>query len=319
MAKNDEIYHELGIATRMRRFIELISADGNRLYDEVAAPFKVSYFYVMYPLVQRGSMPIAEIAKYAGCSHSAVSQTIKKMLAEGLVETTSTEDGRQKLVSLNAEGKRVTQSLKPLWLAIEKTVKDLIKESGVDFLGAITRMEASLHKTSFYDRIQHHLTAKPTSEFTIEPYHVRYKQAFYDLNIAWVKQFFTVEPVDQTMLSDPEGTILACGGEIYFAVKDGKAVGAVALKTSGNGVFELSKLAVDSSVQQGGMGKALCQAVIDRFQARGGTKLYLETNSLLESAIRLYQKLDFKKMPLPENSPYERVNYYMEWQPEEKQ
>jgi len=90
-------------------------------------------------------------------------------------------------------------------------------------------------------------------------------------------------------------------------------VGTVAMKLQAPGVFELTKLAVDPTVQQGGMGRALCQMVIDRFQARGGTKLFLETNTLLEPAIKLYKRLNFFEMAPPEPSPYERANYYMEW------
>jgi ribosomal protein S18 acetylase RimI-like enzyme len=78
-------------------------------------------------------------------------------------------------------------------------------------------------------------------------------------------------------------------------------------------VFELTKLAVDPDVRKGGVGRALCEKVIERFQARGGTLLYLETNTLLENAIRLYKKLGFKELPNPIDSPYERSNYYMEW------
>ncbi len=150
--------------------------------------------------------------------------------------------------------------------------------------------------------------------FEICSYAPRYKQAFYDLNYAWVAKYFVVEPIDELYLSNPEDKILKTGGEIYFAIIDGKAVGAVALKHDGDGVFELTKLGVDPSVQKCGMGRALCVKVIERFQALKGKKLYLDTNSILPDAIRIYERLNFKHMDRPEPALYDRADVYMEWQ-----
>ena len=98
-----------------------------------------------------------------------------------------------------------------------------------------------------------------------------------------------------------------------MAMHDGHAIGTVALKSSGDDSYELTKLAVDPSVQQGGIGRALCEAVIDCFLAKKGKTLFLETNTVLEPAIRLYQRLHFVAMPPPQPSPYSRSNYYMQW------
>lgn len=150
--------------------------------------------------------------------------------------------------------------------------------------------------------------------FTIEGYDAKYQQAFYDLNVAWLEEFFAVEPIDQKVLSDPKRYIIDEGGEILFAVENGKAIGTVAMKSMGPGRFELTKLGVDQSARKGGIGAALCKGVINRFNARAGDTLFLETNTLLENAIRLYWKLGFIELPNPVPSPYQRSNYYMEWQ-----
>jgi len=149
---------------------------------------------------------------------------------------------------------------------------------------------------------------------TIESFDPQYRQAFYDLNIQWIEEFFTVEEIDQKVLTNPEKYILDEGGEILFAVDDGKAVGTVAMKLIAPSRFELTKLGVDKSIRKGGIGAALCERVIERFQARSGETLFLETNKILENAIRLYWRLGFVEMPNPIQSPYVRSNYYMEWQ-----
>ena len=313
---DDEIFYEMAIGTRMRRVLEMMTSEGDRLYEEAGVKFKVSYFYPIYALSLRGPMPITEIARLAGFSHSAVSQTIKKLIAEGLVETRRAADGRQKTVSLTKAGKTMVDTLQPYWRAFEAAVTEIAADTGVDILAGIKALEDAFAVKSFYDRTKTHLTGTcPTSPaLAIETFDVKYKKAFYDLNLAWLKDYFAVEPIDEEVLSNPEKTILAKGGEIFFAVLDGRAIGTVAMKVAGDGVFELTKLAVDPGVRKGGMGRALCEKVIERFQARGGKLLYLETNTKLENAIRLYWKLGFVELPSPFNSPYERANYYMEWQ-----
>jgi hypothetical protein len=64
------------------------------------------------------------------------------------------------------------------------------------------------------------------------------------LNLEWLERWFTVEPIDREVLGDPETHILAGGGHVLFAVDgEGHAVGTVALKHEGDGVFELTKMA----------------------------------------------------------------------------
>lgn len=310
----EEIYLELGIGTRIRRLYEAMSADADKLYEEAGLNFRVSYFYVIYALALRGAMPIADIAKLAGFSHSAVSQTVKKLIAEDLVETDATSDGRQKLVALSARGKQLADDLRPYWQALEASMKDVMEEANISLLNAICRTEEVYNQKSLYDRAKEKLAADTNDvSFSIEPYSANYKQAFYDFNVAWLKKYFVVEPIDEKVLSQPEEYILSKGGEIFFAVDKGKAIGCVAMKPTGDGVFELTKLAVDPTLHKGGVGTALCNKVIERFQARAGSKLFLETNTLLEPAIRIYKRIGFVELPSPFESPYERANYYMEW------
>jgi len=314
MQPSKELFFELGLGTRMRRLVETLSTDVERLYAEAGMAFKTSYFYVVYALAERGPMPSGDIARLAGFSHSAVSQTIKKLIRLGYLEARPGDDARQKVIGFTRKGDEIVKRSAPLWAALDGSIKEAIKESGADILSGIAGLEASLGHKSLYARASQKLAAGQPAAFTIEPFDVKYRQAFYDLNVYWLKKFFVVEPIDETILSDPEGQILAKGGEIFFAVQDGRAVGTVALKPTSEGVFELTKLGVDPTAQGGGMGQALCEEVIRRFEARGGGLLFLETNTTLTPAIRLYEKLNFVVKEPPTPSPYERANYYMEWE-----
>jgi|FLOH01.1.fsa_nt_gi ribosomal protein S18 acetylase RimI-like enzyme len=153
------------------------------------------------------------------------------------------------------------------------------------------------------------------SNFQIIAYDSKYKQAFYDLNAHWIEKYFAMEPIDIKVLSDPKTYIIDQGGEVFFALEGDMILGTVALKNDGGGIYELTKLGVDPKIHRGGAGTALCKKVIEAYQAKEDkTILYLESNSILTDARRIYDRLGFIEKPLSADTPYARADYYMEWQ-----
>ena len=148
----------------------------------------------------------------------------------------------------------------------------------------------------------------------IVSYEPRFKRAFYDLNIAWLEKYFTVEPVHRHALENPESEILEGCGAIFFALKDGLPVGTIAIRKESDGVFELTKLGVGPSMQGLGLGRSLCEAVIRYFLAAGGTSLYLETHTKLSPAMHLYEALGFALKDNPNKAHYGGTDCYMAWE-----
>lgn len=141
----------------------------------------------------------------------------------------------------------------------------------------------------------------------------RWRAEFARLNIDWLERYFVVEPIDRTVLSDPETHILAAGGRVLFAV-DGqeRVVGTVALKHEGDGVYELTKMAVDPASQGRGIGGQLLVGAITAFDAMQGRELFLESSSKLDTALRLYERHGFHHRPAPRpGSHYARADVYM--------
>ena len=58
----------------------------------------------------------------------------------------------------------------------------------------------------------------PRPELRIAPFHPALRSHFHRLNAAWLRKFFTMEAIDERVLSNPEGEILAGGGAILFAL-----------------------------------------------------------------------------------------------------
>ena len=148
----------------------------------------------------------------------------------------------------------------------------------------------------------------------VVPYEARWRNDFARLNEAWLRKYFRIEPIDAEVLGDPETHIRAGGGEVLFALDGDEVVGTCALMHAGEGVYELTKMAVDESHQGQGIGRRLIEAAIEAFRARGGRELFLETNSLLRPAITLYESVGFAHQPrVKPDSHYDRADVYMIW------
>jgi putative acetyltransferase len=155
---------------------------------------------------------------------------------------------------------------------------------------------------------------KRANELTIREFASGDGIVFRRLNEEWILRYFALEPKDMETLADPERTILARGGRIFVAVRDGEAVGCCALAAMDPGEFEVVKMAVTESCQRIGAGRRLLERAIAEARASGATRLYLETNHKLAAAIRLYESLGFRHIP-PErvvSSPYVRADVFME-------
>lgn len=147
---------------------------------------------------------------------------------------------------------------------------------------------------------------------TIIDFDEKYTNDFTQLNFEWLKKYFYIEEYDKKVLLNPQKYILDDGGHILFALIGGKVVGTVALIKRDNDVLELSKMAVTEEYQGLRIGQKLMYACID-FAGRAGVKrLFLDSNTKLTPAITLYNKVGFREIPVPKDTPYERCNIRME-------
>ncbi len=136
--------------------------------------------------------------------------------------------------------------------------------------------------------------------------------AFRRLNLDWIERLFRIEAPDLKVLDNPEAAIIAKGGMIFFALDGEDPVGTVAMIPVGDGRYELAKMAVAVTHQRRGIGEMLGAAGIAWAREGGAKTVFLETNSRLANAIRLYERLGFRHAVDPHPSDYARADYYME-------
>jgi ribosomal protein S18 acetylase RimI-like enzyme len=143
-------------------------------------------------------------------------------------------------------------------------------------------------------------------------YEAKYQPYFESLNRVWIEKYFTMEPRDEYVLTNPDEAILQRGGSILVALYDNVIAGVVALIKLNSDTYEFSKMGVHENLRRKGIAEALSHAAVQKVKDLNGRNIVLFSNTLLEPAIQLYHKLGFKEVPLDEFSEYRRSNIKME-------
>ncbi|HKG95597.1 MAG TPA: GNAT family N-acetyltransferase [Gemmatimonadaceae bacterium] len=129
------------------------------------------------------------------------------------------------------------------------------------------------------------------------PYRPEWRAEFERLNRQWLEDYELMEESDLVQLRDPEASIRAGGGEVYFLLTGGgdTVVGTFALRQDDDDarVLELCKLAVDRAARGRGYGDLLVRAAIAAARERSARRLYLFSTTRLAPALALYRKHGF--------------------------
>jgi len=141
-------------------------------------------------------------------------------------------------------------------------------------------------------------------------YEPRHRDAFRDLNVAWISRYFAIEDADLKVLNNPEGAILAPGGAILMAEMTNEPVGTVALIRVAPDGFELAKMAVTPAAQGHGIGALLGRAAVECARDLGARWIELLSNTALAPALHLYRKLGFVEARLG-TTDYRRADIRM--------
>jgi GNAT superfamily N-acetyltransferase len=140
----------------------------------------------------------------------------------------------------------------------------------------------------------------------------RYAEAFAHLNMEWLERHGLFEEGDRKHLEHPRESILATGGEIFFALFGSNVVGTCAAVVRNPETVELVKLAVDGSARGHGIGRLLSEAAIEWAREHGARTVVLVSSTKLQTALRLYERLGFRYGELPADTGYETADIYME-------
>lgn len=312
-----DFFHQTGklaIGSRLRMLTDKVTADAAAIYAMFGIDLKPKWFPVFFLLSQGKSQTVTSIAREIGHTHPSVSKIIQEMAAKGLAETTrDTNDARRNVVQLTARGKKISHTLMQLCIDVTAAIEQITRQTRNDLWQAIEEWENLLEEKSLLQRVKDERKARERKNIRIVPYAPCYQPAFKTLTEAWITAHWNMEEADLHTVNSPQEYILDKGGHILIALDGDEPVGVCALCKMHDSIhgYELAKLAVSAKAQGKGIGELLCQTVIAKASELGARKLFLESNTILEPAIRLYRKLGFRETGSNRHT-YARGNIQME-------
>lgn len=311
-----KFFNEVGkmaLGTRVRFLGEKFSADATEIYKAYGTNLHPKWFPVFYALSKSGKKTVTSIAEHIGHSHASVSKIVAEMAKAGLIiEKTDANDRRRTIVALSKEGLKINRKIEDQYVDVSTAIDELTSQATHNLWEALEEWDYLLSQKSLRERVLGKKKQRESMAVKIESYQPKYNEAFRELNKEWITKYFKMEKPDIEALDNPKKYILDRGGFIFVATRDKKPVGVCALlKRDDLNAYELAKMAVSSEERGKNIGFLLGKAVIEKAISLKANRLFLESNTILEPAIKLYQKLGFKKIVGPP-TPYERCNIQME-------
>ncbi len=301
----------MALGSRMRLLSERLTQDATRVYGLYGLDFEPRWLPVLYSLMGKDGQPVVQLAQDIGQSQAAISQVIKDLAKRGIVTLTKSEDdARKTLVTLTDAARAELPKFERQMEDVGTAMTDLLATTHHNLWLALDEFEDALDASGLYDRVYAARKRREGNAVEIVPYTEAYRSVFRDLNVEWITTYFAMEPEDYKKLDHPEA-ILEDGGAILIALVDGEPLGCCAVVRMDDTTFELSKMAVSPKAQGRHAGYRLGLACIAEAKRLGAQRLYLESNTSLKPAIRLYHKLGFQRLPA-RSSPYQRANIQME-------
>lgn len=279
----------LSLSSRLHRLGRRATEGLEMISREMGLAAEPRWFACLQLLQSHGPLGITHIARTLGQTHPAIVQLARALDRHGLIrDRGDANDGRRRLLSLSRKGLDLVDGLESLWQAQAAAVRRWQDEVGVDLTGVLTSLEDLLDREPMDERIRRELRRMDYESVSVQPMAPGEEPIFARLNLAWIEEHFRVEEPDRHLLFHPRETILKAGGHIYMARLDGQVVGTCALLKVDDRQLELAKMAVDPEWRGRQVGARLCDHVIAEAKNLGAGSLLLQTNHLLETAVRLY-------------------------------
>jgi N-acetylglutamate synthase-like GNAT family acetyltransferase/DNA-binding MarR family transcriptional regulator len=286
------------------------------IYQEQGIDLHPSYFPLFNLLHQQGPLSVTQAAQLLGVSHPAVSKIAHKMHQQKLLyKTSDPQDDRRFFLVLDEKALNLLPNIAPILGQMRHYLDSIIDRQPCSILQALDDFEQAYDEKGLVNPVLNALSQSGQSQkVVIENWHSRYRADFHRLNLTWLNKYFNghLNELDRQALDTPESYYLARGGYIWFAKISQTIVGCIALAKQDDGLYEISKMAVDEQYQGHGIGRKMLLIALDKSRQLEASTLYLETSSLLPRALALYQHMGFQQVSHPNLvSNYERSDIYM--------
>jgi DNA-binding MarR family transcriptional regulator/SAM-dependent methyltransferase len=142
-----------GLGELLRHLCTLVDRGAEQIYQQKNLNYRPRFTPVMRALAD-GDLLVSEITDRVSITQSAISQSLKLMEQEGLVNVRRGGDARQSIVSLTRKGKKILVSLQSHWQATFNAIDALETEIDAPLRSVLTNTIAALEQSDFAERIQ---------------------------------------------------------------------------------------------------------------------------------------------------------------------
>lgn len=145
-------------------------------------------------------------------------------------------------------------------------------------------------------------------------YEKKYKNVFIEMNKAWIKEMFVLEPSDEKEFENIDSAIEK-GGQIFFALDDDstEVMACCMICPREDGDWEIMKFAANQKYAGKGAGSACLKACIDYAKKIGLKRVIIVSNKKCTHALHLYKKFGFVEIPVDRKKfPFERADIAFE-------
>lgn len=141
------------LGTLLRHLTELLDSAVEDSYRSLPVEYRPRYTPIVRILLEHGPSSLRAMARLAGITHSAVSQTVAQMTKSGLVTLQPGADARERIVTLTPAALEVIPALKQHWAATNAAARVFDAELSVPLSALLHEAIAALEKQTFTQRL----------------------------------------------------------------------------------------------------------------------------------------------------------------------
>lgn len=289
MNEKEEFFNQIDldgtitIASRIKRLYELLFVQLQELYDLRDRGFKASWFSILASIRKNPQVDFKTLAEVTNVSASAVSQTMRELETNNLVQITQGQDRRSRMIKLTDKAIAFLDSVVPDLMDIEKVISNIMGDSSSDLLEKLNVLEKSLKEKSIIERIDFEIV----TEEALANWHLQ-ERSFSKLD-----KIYDAD-LNMNFESNPE-PIIEAGGQVFYVIQSDVVIASIVLIAREHSCFEIASIKVVPKFKDKGIVEALLNKSLEFIQSKSGKQLFVLTNSKFKIANKIFSQHNFLK------------------------
>ena len=253
------------------------------------SPYSLTEVRVLYELANGPDLTATEIQRLLGVDPGYLSRILRNFERSGmLLRQRSQKDGRQSLIRLTAQGRKVFAALNARQSRdVQRMLQSVAAPARKKLIGSMQAIQKVLNGKPAESGKVSLRTHRPGDMGWVMFRH----SILYNSEYGWDERFEAlVGEIVVNFIKDFDAGRERC----WIAELDGERVGSVFLVKDTANVAKLRLLLVEPVARGHGVGKLLVSECIDFARKAGYAKITLWTNSVLDAARHIYEATGFK-------------------------